>query len=238
MNMEPKEIRLTGATNVRLLADGIIRADSLDRLTGEDIAVLTRQYKLKTIIDLRTETEIRERPDKEISGVAYLKIPLMEEQTAGITRESGTEPASIASHLPDMPSLYRKMVSEPFCLDALSRILNIVLSPDKHTVLFHCTAGKDRTGIVSLLVLSSLGHSEDYIVKEYLRSNQVAIPAAEETSKAVLHKTGDRRLAAKIREVFVADAAYLSAAIDEIRKRCGSVKDFADKLLKENAERG
>ena len=105
---------------MRLVADGIIRADCLDRLTAGDMAVLTGRYNLKTVIDLRTETEARERPDVEIPGVTYIRIPLMEEKTAGITKEAGTDPVSIASNLPDMPSLYRAMVSKPHCLDALS----------------------------------------------------------------------------------------------------------------------
>ena len=82
-----------------LVADGIIRSDSLDHLTKDDAALLTGQYHLKTIIDLRTVTEINERPDKAIPGVEYIHIPLMEETTAGITKEQGTDPAAIADNV-------------------------------------------------------------------------------------------------------------------------------------------
>lgn len=231
MNTESKEILLSGAKNARLVADGIIRADCLDRLTAGDMAVLTGRYNLKTVIDLRTETEARERPDVEIPGVTYIRIPLMEEKTAGITKEAGTDPVSIASNLPDMPSLYRAMVSKPHCLEALSRVLQNVLAPENRTVLFHCTAGKDRTGIVAMLVLSYLGYPEEYIMEEYLRSNIFAIPDAEAFSRIVEQKSGSSALAEKVRHVFVADSSYLSGAIDEIKARHGDIRRFAESLL-------
>ena len=231
MSIRNKEIRLSGAGNVWLVADGIIRSDSLDHLTKDDAALLTGQYHLKTIIDLRTVTEINERPDKAIPGVEYIHIPLMEETTAGITKEQGTEPAAIAANLPDMPSLYRLMVTEQHSVEALSMILSIALDKNRQPVLYHCTAGKDRTDIVTMLILSYLGCTEEYIIEEYLQSNLTAIPASESIGRYVEQKIGSKAIADKVRHVFVADESYLRSAIEALNERWGNIDEFVKRLL-------
>ena len=88
MGFITERIKLKGIFNARDLGgfpvgekrvkpERLIRSDALRDLTDEDVRVLTEEYGLRNVIDLRTEKEIGEKPDPEIEGVTLYNIPLI-----------------------------------------------------------------------------------------------------------------------------------------------------------------
>ena len=189
----------------------LIRADALNGLTTKGIQTLVEEYALRTIIDLRTETERREKPDPIIPGVEYLDIPLFEEETAGITREENS--SSQLTSVPDMRLLYRHMVSDDYSLQQMAKAIRTTMGVSDGSVLFHCTAGKDRTGVIAMLMLGILGVSEDDILEDYIFTNATGADIAYSYSNMVFQKTGDAALAESIRKAFLADEEYLKEAM-------------------------
>ena len=218
---------LSGIENIygmKIKENYFIRTDNLNKLSDRDIEILVNKYNLRTIIDLRTDTEIKELPNREIENVKYFHIPILKSTTAGITKESEIENEQLKS-IPNLKILYPKMVTDEFSVLQLKKIIETIIEEDS-AILFHCTAGKDRTGIVSMLILSMLDVHEDKIMEEYLETNFKAKPNSEREYKEILEKTNDKELAESIRRLCIADEEYLNSAINAIKKDFGTVKDF------------
>lgn len=146
---------LHSTKNTRVLPTGTnqyFRSDFPENLTDEEIQWLL-DNDIITIVDLRSDEEIAKKPCrlKEIEGFTYFHLPV----TGG-----GDTPKSIG-HL---HTVYREMID-----DKMKNIINVIMNAESK-VLYFCTAGKDRTGVVSALILKRLGFSDEIIVDDYMES--------------------------------------------------------------------
>jgi protein-tyrosine phosphatase len=195
----------------------LLRSANLSQATDEDLSILRDRYHLSRVIDLRTSAERKGKPDRLPDGVDYSANPIFDEVTAGITREDGT-PTPFA--LPDMVSLYRTMVIAEPCQDSLHKTLEEIFSHDfdQGAVLWHCTAGKDRCGIVTSLVLAALGVSRDEILKDYAINADEFVGQADAIYRRALRSGRPESAAAAARDVFLAVPKYMEAALRAIEE--------------------
>ena len=234
-----QNIHLKGLRNTRDLggmqaADGVVRAGLLLRgghlhdVKPREAVALQAEYNLSTIIDLRTDIERDEKPDAAIPGAEYRHMPILDEATVGITHEQRSDDrASLLARLPDIRMLYASMVSGE-AAQRLGAVVRFVMQSAVRgqAVLYHCTEGKDRTGLVSLMLLSVLGVPEDVIMQDYLFTNGYANARARKYYWLVRLLKRDKEAAAKIRGLFIADASYLEAAMDAAKQDYGSMSAF------------
>ncbi len=163
------------------------RCAKLSLLSKEECARLLQRYNIKCVIDLRTPVEADEFPDPLPEDVKYLQFPLFGASTIGISHETGSDPMTIIKNLrnhpeklkamiPDFKELYTKLVTEESSREQLDKVLTVLKDNEAQgkATLFHCTAGKDRTGIVSMALLMDKGVEEDVIIKDYMKTNQSA----------------------------------------------------------------
>lgn len=237
-----RKIILKGADNVRhfvglknregrvIRNDQFIRSNSLSYLTPDDVNVL-RQANLRRVIDLRTHTEVAEKPNVPIEGTTYYHIPLLDERAVGITHDRQSERQTDPDAVLYMPDMYAHIVTDKTSVAQLSRVFQLITSSQPGATLWHCAAGKDRCGIVSALFLFILDMAQDTILEDYLKTNEVAYGWADSYYREVLARTGDAELAGKYRNTVVADANYLLAAEQAIVAQWGSVKDFVTNQL-------
>ncbi len=167
-------IRLQGTTNLRdaggyATADGhwvamgqVYRSDALNNLTAADRAELTR-LGITTDIDLRTADERTTSPDVLWDGVDYVVADVLG-STAGFT------PVSAADAVQMMEDAERQMVSSDLARQAYAKVFDLIAGR-KGGVVYHCTAGKDRTGWASATLLLMLGVPRDTVMSDYLLSN-------------------------------------------------------------------
>lgn len=140
----------------------LYRADTLHRLTAADLE-RTRSLGIRTVIDLRSSVELqrwgRFAADDE---VAFHHIPFFE------TTEEPVGPGSslVAADTPEPPPGQFYLAIAAACSGSIARAFDRVTDGD-HAVVFHCTAGKDRTGILAALLLSALEVPEEVIVADY-----------------------------------------------------------------------
>ncbi len=142
-----------------------LRGDNLAFLEEQDINFL-KAYGLKTIIDLRSADELQAlpnpfEPDKD---VAYFNIPLMAGNIGDVTRELRNTPHQF------LPTFYAMLLKEG--KESLRHVMNVIATHDTGALLFHCTAGKDRTGILSMLLLSIAGVADADIINNYSSTYQ------------------------------------------------------------------
>ena len=139
----------------------LFRADGLGELTGTDLAVL-RELGIRTVIDLRSGSELeRGRFDVDAHPVAFHHFPFIDElpDAEDFDRRPGL-----------LGTQYLEIVR-----DAGGQILaalEVLAAPDALPAVFHCTAGKDRTGVLSAIVLSLLGVDEPTVVADYALSGE------------------------------------------------------------------
>lgn len=115
------------------------------------------------MIDFRTQKEILEKPDTVIEGVRYHEIPIVDEETAGISQTgSFLELITEAGQLPDdfLHNQYRSFVKDEYSVKQYARFMDILLNHEKGAVLWHCSAGKDRRGLVPPCFSALLGFPE------------------------------------------------------------------------------
>ena len=203
----------------------LLRSANLSQATASDLEKLSGEYHLSMVIDLRTQAERRGKPDKLPDEVTYLSNPIFDEATAGITREDGT-PAPFS--LPDMAHLYRVMVTAESCREALRSALMKIFTHDyeQGAVLWHCTAGKDRCGIVTSLVLAALGVERGEIMKDYAVNADEFIAEADALYRRALLSGRPEPAAAAARDVFLALPRYMEAAFQAIDEQFESTEAF------------
>ncbi len=172
--MQKKRIPLVGACNVRDLGgipvkgNGIVkwnclyRADGLNRLTKEDWNQLY-EAGVRTIIDLRSSSEMRAMPDQVPAGMKYEHCPLMAENEG---EQEDLEIQMAHAFSKSLKESYIQMVKEggSYLVKALREVIK---GFDDGAVLFHCTAGKDRTGVLAATLLTLLGAEEEDIIADY-----------------------------------------------------------------------
>ncbi|WP_099205675.1 tyrosine-protein phosphatase [Scatolibacter rhodanostii] len=165
-----KPLPLTGTRNTRDLGGYIIeggsktrthvflRSDSPANLTNEDIEAL-KAYGVRCVVDLRTETEMVAFPSrlKDVMGIDYYHVSIAD----GIASE-GFQLDKIPKNMGEM---YVRILSEQS--EVLARLIHIFASYKNETVLFNCAAGKDRTGVVAMLLLLLAGVGEETIIADY-----------------------------------------------------------------------
>lgn len=233
------KIQLTGADNARDLggirtADGavirkgyLIRSNRLSRITKKDIQILKDQYHLHKIIDLRTPMEVEQEEDKKITGAVYLNIPFFVESMVGISHEKGNRHKM--GHLEDIPKmedLYVMIVENPFCQKQMEKALRQIMTTKDGAVLWHCTEGKDRCGLLSAMTLFLLGVPEEDVIEDYLKTNTFAAKRIDKMYQKWRSLGISKGRAEGMLGLFMAKEEYIEAALGSVRKTYGSIDLF------------
>ena len=136
-----------------------LRADSLHGLTRADMELLAAQG-LRLVIDLRGDQEIAEQPNPFISypGIRYANVPIFAALAPAVMMQRQANRFRMAEH-------YRDAIDQ--CGPAISRVIGLIAEEEAGPVLFHCTAGKDRTGVIAALLLLIAGVNRETIIEDY-----------------------------------------------------------------------
>lgn len=153
----------------------LIRGSYLSELEPADQQKLL-DYGIRTVIDLRTPQEAHEYPDRLPTGITYLSIPILRQQFGDdfVKKQVflGNVPNARAGYQ-HMLRLYCRLIISPLAQDAYHRFLSAVANAGQQGgVLFHCSTGKDRTGIATIMLLHLLGVPATAIQADYLLSNR------------------------------------------------------------------
>ena len=198
----------------------LFRADGLSRLDEADCALLA-ELGLATVIDLRTvgEVEQRGRFPEHAFAVEYHHLPLTDVLPPQDELERYDEPAFVTSR-------YQQLFTQGSA--SLARAVEVLAEPKALPAVFHCSAGKDRTGILAALVLGFLGVPRDVIVEDYALSAE-AMGALLERIKEEYADAVDavERYAPAVISV---PAESMAAFLDALRDDHGTFEELARAL--------
>ena len=234
-------IKLKGAKNLRDLAglkgiygtikpNKILRGPALDNLYEKDIDILVNKYKLKTVIDLRTDREKDDRYDIRIPGVTYYHMPVFKESTPGFTHEDDSH---IKRKTIDMTLLYKHILDIEY-LNNISKIIKKILnfSDNNYSTIIHCSEGKDRTGVIILILLLILGINKNTIMEDYLYTNKVNKKKAKRLHFEYKYIYHDKKRAENVFNIFLAKEEYLNQVFNTIETKWSSLDSFFKEGLK------
>lgn len=176
----PRSVSLAGASNVRDLggwpaAGGrvrfgrVFRAAALSGLTAADADGLTA-LGLRTVCDLRGTTERETAPTRLVAGATIHSLPIEPSVGASLRDILATRDATGE----DLTTLMRAAYAA-YAIEWAHRyraLFDLLLHEDGG-LLFHCSAGKDRTGFGAALILTALGTPRDAVMADYLASNHL-----------------------------------------------------------------
>ena len=146
----------------------LYRADDLCRLDGADLDRFAA-LGIRTVLDLRRPNELEERGRIAASdGFEYRHIHVKHTKWEPA---DFTPPGARVAYLVD-----RYLEMAELGADGLAEALRVVADPAAAPLVFHCVAGKDRTGLVAAFTLHLLGVSDDDIADDYARSELAEAP--------------------------------------------------------------
>ena len=193
------------------------------------------EYHLQKILDLRTPMEVEQEPDLEVAGAVYENIPFFMESMVGVSREQETRKQMLhMEEFPEMSDIYKMIIKEEFCRKQISQADREIMNTKNGAVLWHCTEGKDRCGLLSATILFLLDVSEDDVMEDYLKTNKAAITRVEKLKKK-LHLAGlHREKIEKIEGYFVAKEEFLNAALKTMKEEYAEERRKNQNLEEEN----
>lgn len=203
------------------------RSGKLSTLSERDLKYF-KTLGINTVIDFRDDEEIKKDPNRYPADhvVERIRIPIGD-ASGNMQRELKK---TIKKANPD------NFDSELFVADVMRQFidtfafqyrpfLEMVAKPQKTPLLFHCTAGKDRTGLGSALILAMLGVDKDLILGDYLMSNFYRNKKINKTLRKATLVGVDQKIAQPLVEV---KSSYLAAAFEAMEKKHGSVENFLE----------
>lgn len=240
-------IQLRGSRNVRELGGyatksgkkiawhKLIRSAKLSNLNQHDIEVV-QKYGIKTIIDFRSEGEVNQDPDCQIPNTQYFFNPILNRDET----ENSKDPDELQTEMTTNPitavermkEIYRKMVRSEESQKAYRNFFEILLSKGEGGIIFHCTSGKDRTGLGAIYILNALEVPEKTIQDDYILTNQVTSKYLDRLINELNDQKQSDIFINNVKSLYTVSLTYYFEAKKMMEKLAGSAPNYLLEILK------
>jgi protein-tyrosine phosphatase len=200
----------------------LYRSSKLDGFTEQGKAQF-QALGVRAVCDLRGVGEIASHPDNLPEGVVYHHLPMEpENDTLGSLRDFFFNKSRLRE---GMFRMYHEIFLEAQP-QMFGEAVKIVANSANHPVVLHCTAGKDRTGLITAIILSLLGVPDETIIADYTLSNYSYDYYRDYTDQrlgnlSILGIKGD-----DLWPLLVCDAEFLTSSLVHIRAHYGSIENY------------
>lgn len=223
-----------GADGRKLKTHRLIRTGKMYNLPESDIKYLTN-YGVNQVIDLRTEGEIKKWPDTHIPGSKYLNIAIHADDKSGVDKRLAHLRANYDKDeyagFKTMCHQYTKSTMSEHAQYAYHQILEALASNESGATIFHCSEGKDRTGLTTVLVLYILGVDMETIRQDYLYSNYMLDDYRAYMDEKIVKEGGNYTLRAAVRSLGSVANEYLDTALILMEENYGSIDNYLNEAL-------
>lgn len=212
----------------------LLRGGALHKASDEDLARLRDEYHVAAVFDFRTSMEVEHHPDREIEGARHFWMPAFDEN--GYAFKNENLPQSAFQNLGEWlvehsheelaqnyaRKMYTEMIDNEFSQIQYAGFLQNIVSTENGAVYWHCSQGKDRTGVGAALLLAALGCDRKEILREYLLSEDFYRADFEKYIGRV--ETEEEKKV--IRTFMSVNPDYFELALDLIDSKYGSMAEF------------
>jgi len=245
-----RHLPLTGTPNFRDLGgyrteDGhytrwglIYRSGVLTTLTNNDLTYLSR-LGIRVVCDFRTKQENDESPERWIDdpSVDHVALPIGDDSRGSLNQDLAQMLANNPN--PDQLRGYLEKSYGKFVVDAAPKFASVFdqLKNDRLPLLYHCTAGKDRTGVFSAILLRVLGVPMETVVADYALTNRYLNSRVSQSAQIKQATTSSLSILARLspeqqKVLMAADPAYIQSAFTVIDQHYGSFDRFRKDALR------
>lgn len=224
----------------------IFRSAHLHYLSETDQITL-QALRINKVIDFRGVEEQENESDKPMPDTEYFLFPVFSSTRIPVINEEFIKDMLhnknrlidlLFRQKEQMQEVYRDFVLEESALKAYHDFFQILLRSDKpkDTVLFHCTAGKDRTGFAAALFLRCMGVDMDCIINDYLITNKYLKKRIEETIVKFQSLHIDEAIIQETKNYFLAQEYLLKLSFQTISDNYKNFRAYLKRLgIDENA---
>lgn len=204
----------------------LFRSGEISDLSVEEIQYL-KTLGLSFICDLRTEEEQEQKPNPVVEGVVNISIPAMggavavqslDQLLPALIRHGSAEDSFIA--------VYKQFVTDEQSIQAYQSLIRTLLRSEGQPVLWHCTAGKDRTGFAAAIILLLLDVPLEVIMEDYMKSSLYRQAANQKWMERIKEVVQNPEHVSLIQTFLGIKLEYLTAAIEEMVLVYGSTDNY------------
>ena len=218
----------------------LLRGGSLANVSDADRTVLKTRYHLSHIFDFRTEGEVDLAPDRPFAGVRYTWLPAIDPETEKMDSLSLPQEAyrNLSHYLVDEGNafnpavqnvarhIYSEMVLNEYTQLQYAAFLQIIAGSQGGGIYWHCSQGKDRTGLGSAFLLSALGADRKLIMQDFDISNDYYRADIKWQIAKLRLKKHDAEAEKVIKTFIGCNVEYFSGALDLIDMKFGSMENY------------
>jgi len=241
--IKKRHLPFSGAKNFRDLggyqtADGrtvawnvLYRSGALHRLTYDDLRYLSA-LMLERIIDFRAKHEKEQEPDRvpKDADIRVVGIPILDASTRVWDKPRVELEKYIRTINPAECMIRANAEFAMHFVPEMRRFFHELLSAGGRPLLFHCAAGKDRTGFAAAVLLRILGVPMETVMEDYLLSNQYYL-RAHHWDLAFMRLAKGKQFAAAVEGFMEVNPTYLLAAFDTVNREYGSFENYVCTVL-------
>ncbi|WP_125764271.1 tyrosine-protein phosphatase [Companilactobacillus hulinensis] len=229
-------LNLDGAINLRELGgykttDGkqikynkLLRSGDISNLTPKSLKYL-KNYGLKYVVDFRGDNEQQMWSDRDTDFYTIYSDPVYP------LKGNGDKLASALNNTSSyLGIIYQSVLLDKYGQHAYQLLFQLLLenNEDDKSLLFHCAAGKDRTGMAAMLILKALGVDDETIARDYLLTNLMY--ASPEVIEGTLNdENGDQNI--NKMNMTKADLESITSVFDAIEHYYGSFENYLTQAL-------
>ncbi len=216
----------------------LLRSASLAEAKEKDLSYLSG-IPVGTVVDFRMDFELRGKEDKVIPGARYVRLPInssgmdvTDEDEKELSRHKSFDVRKfimIAAFNKRAQTIAREMypimVTDEDCQKQFAAFLQMVVHADS-AILFHCTQGKDRTGLASAYILSALGVDRETIIKDFDATNAIYAKDVKRLSRRVRFFGGKDQEIETVKAFIGANTENFIKVLDFIDSEYGSLLNY------------
>lgn len=212
----------------------LLRGGALCTASEADLQWMSSHYRVARIFDFRTSREIRQAPDPEVKGARNIWMPAFDEnKQTYVTRNLPHEAYSdlgnyltVHAHDPFVQdlaeNLYMDMITDEFTQIQYAGFLQNIVATDDGAVYWHCSQGKDRTGLAAAFVLAALGGDRNTVMDDYCLSEEYY----RQELATFIDRVGSEAEKYVLRTYISVNPAAFEKALDWIDTTFGSMDSF------------
>lgn len=221
----------------------LLRTAHLHDATDADVRELTEKYHLARIFDFRSSPEASLQPDRPIPGAEHLLLPTLDTEAEKKSGDAIPEQMwlDLPKHIVRLSfmkffqekahNLYPSLVVSEFSQLQYAAFLNLILETEEGAVLWHCSQGKDRTGMGAALILGALGADRETIIRDFDRSNDAYRPLVNKLCAEVEAAGGGEEEKDVIRAFMGVSVRNFNYALDVLEANWGSIPGFLEETM-------
>ena len=222
----------------RLKLRHIYRSSYLIKIDKDAEKKIVEKYHIHHCVDFRTDEEVTNFPEIVDSEIKYYHFPMLEnhenkmitkENRLGILKEMSKEKGGAKQ---SMIRFYGLLATSTKAQKAYRDFVHVLLNAkDNEGVVFHCTQGKDRTGLAAAYLLSALGVDRETIIADFDKTNQVYARDVRKFCRRVKFFGGKEEELAVVKAFIGANTENFIRALDLINAEYGSMDAYLRNIL-------